>query len=167
MGTIIVTKNIAASADRAWAALADFGNIANFHPGLSGSHLLDGSAANGVGAERRCDIKDGNYLVERVRDWHEGQSYTIDIIESSMPVRRATATLSVKPIDAHHSQAAMVVDMTMTSPACPAGPQLIADTKRALSQRPDVSNVEVRIVMDPPWTPDRMTESARDQLGIF
>ncbi|MDA0368198.1 MAG: SRPBCC family protein [Proteobacteria bacterium] len=113
MGTIIVTKNIAASADRAWAALADFGNIANFHPGLSGSHLLDGSAANGVGAERRCDIKDGNYLVERVRDWHEGQSYTIDIIESSMPVRRATATLSVKPIDAHHSQAAMVVDMTM------------------------------------------------------
>ena len=59
------------------------------------------------------------------------------------------------------------IDMTMTSPACPAGPQLIADTKRALSQRPDVSAVEVRIVMDPPWTPDRMTEAARDQLGIF
>jgi metal-sulfur cluster biosynthetic enzyme/nitrite reductase/ring-hydroxylating ferredoxin subunit len=59
------------------------------------------------------------------------------------------------------------VDMTMTSPACPAGPQLIADTKRALTQRPDVASVEVRIVMDPPWTPDRMTEAARDQLGIF
>lgn len=59
------------------------------------------------------------------------------------------------------------IDMTMTSPACPAGPQLIADTKRALSQRPDVANVEVRIVMDPPWSPDRMTEAARDQLGIF
>jgi metal-sulfur cluster biosynthetic enzyme/nitrite reductase/ring-hydroxylating ferredoxin subunit len=59
------------------------------------------------------------------------------------------------------------VDMTMTSPACPAGPQLIADTKRALAQRPDVAGVEVRIVMDPPWTPDRMTEAARDQLGIF
>ena len=59
------------------------------------------------------------------------------------------------------------IDMTMTSPACPAGPQLIADTKRALSQRPDVAGVEVRIVMVPPWTPDRMTEAARDQLGIF
>ena len=59
------------------------------------------------------------------------------------------------------------IDMTMTSPACPAGPQLIADTTRALSQRPDVAAVEVRIVMDPPWTPDRMTEAARDQLGIF
>ena len=63
----------------------------------------------------------------------------------------------------HH----VAVDMTMTSPACPAGPQLIADTKRAIGQRTDVATVEVRIVMDPPWTPDRMTEAARDQLGIF
>ena len=59
------------------------------------------------------------------------------------------------------------VDMTMTSPACPAGPQLIGDTKRALAAHPDVAGVEVRIVMDPPWTPDRMTDDARDQLGIF
>jgi metal-sulfur cluster biosynthetic enzyme/nitrite reductase/ring-hydroxylating ferredoxin subunit len=61
----------------------------------------------------------------------------------------------------------VAIDMTMTSPACPAGPQLIGDTKRVVGARPDVSAVEVRIVMDPPWTPDRMTEAARDQLGIF
>jgi metal-sulfur cluster biosynthetic enzyme/nitrite reductase/ring-hydroxylating ferredoxin subunit len=61
----------------------------------------------------------------------------------------------------------VAIDMTMTSPACPAGPQLIADTKRAVGASPDVSAVEVRIVMDPPWTPDRMTDAARDQLGIF
>ena len=61
----------------------------------------------------------------------------------------------------------VAVDMTMTSPACPAGPQLIADTKRTLSAVPEVAAVEVRIVMDPPWTPDRMTDDARDQLGIF
>ncbi|MFM8985455.1 MAG: Rieske 2Fe-2S domain-containing protein [Planctomycetia bacterium] len=61
----------------------------------------------------------------------------------------------------------VAIDMTMTSPACPAGPQLIGDTKRVVSGRPDVAAVEVRIVMDPPWTPDRMTEAARDQLGIF
>jgi metal-sulfur cluster biosynthetic enzyme len=59
------------------------------------------------------------------------------------------------------------VDMTMTSPACPAGPQLIADTKRAVGSRDSIAAVEVRIVMDPPWTPDRMTDAARDQLGIF
>ncbi|RLS71810.1 MAG: metal-sulfur cluster assembly factor [Planctomycetota bacterium] len=59
------------------------------------------------------------------------------------------------------------VDMTMTSPACPAGPQLIGDTKRTVAAHPEVAGVEVRIVMEPPWTPDRMTDDARDQLGIF
>ena len=61
----------------------------------------------------------------------------------------------------------VAIDMTMTSPACPAGPQLIGDAKRVVGARPDVSAVEVRIVMDPPWTPDRMTDAARDHLGIF
>jgi metal-sulfur cluster biosynthetic enzyme/nitrite reductase/ring-hydroxylating ferredoxin subunit len=75
--------------------------------------------------------------------------------------------VTIGPAAADTAKHEVSVDMTMTSPACPAGPQLIADTKRALSQRPDVASVEVRIVMDPPWTPDRMTEAARDQLGIF
>jgi metal-sulfur cluster biosynthetic enzyme len=30
-----------------------------------------------------------------------------------------------------------------------------------------VSEVDIKLVMEPPWTPDRMTEDARDQLGIF
>lgn len=74
-----------------------------------------------------------------------------------------TITPAAEDAARHH----VAIDMTMTSPACPAGPQLIADTKRALAQRPDVAAVEVRIVMEPPWTPDRMTEAGRDQLGIF
>ena len=57
--------------------------------------------------------------------------------------------------------------MTMTSPMCPAGPQLIANSKQVLSQLPPVGSVEVKIVLDPPWTPDKMTDEARDQLGIF
>ena len=59
------------------------------------------------------------------------------------------------------------IDMTMTSPACPAGPQLIAQSKMVVKQMPGVADCEVRIVMDPPWTPEKMTEDARDQLGIF
>jgi metal-sulfur cluster biosynthetic enzyme len=59
------------------------------------------------------------------------------------------------------------IDMTMTSPACPAGPQLIAQSKQMVGAVEGVADVEIRIVMTPPWTPDRMTEDARDQLGIF
>jgi metal-sulfur cluster biosynthetic enzyme len=57
--------------------------------------------------------------------------------------------------------------MTMTSPACPAGPQLVANSKSVVGQIEGVGEVELKIVMDPAWTPDRMTEDAKDQLGIF
>jgi metal-sulfur cluster biosynthetic enzyme len=59
------------------------------------------------------------------------------------------------------------IEMTMTSPACPAGPQLISQSKSVLGAIEGVGNVEIKLVLDPPWTPDRMTEDARDQLGIF
>lgn len=59
------------------------------------------------------------------------------------------------------------IDMTMTSPMCPAGPQMIGNSKQILGQLDGIGEVEVRIVLDPPWTPDKMTEEARDHLGIF
>ena len=59
------------------------------------------------------------------------------------------------------------IDMTMTSPTCPAGPQLISGAKKEVGSIDGVADVEVKIVLDPPWTPDRMTEDAKDQLGIF
>ncbi|QDU97452.1 metal-sulfur cluster assembly factor [Lignipirellula cremea] len=61
----------------------------------------------------------------------------------------------------------VLIEMTMTSPMCPAGPQLIANSKQVVEQLEEVDHVEVKIVMDPPWTPDRMTDDAKDQLGIF
>ncbi len=59
------------------------------------------------------------------------------------------------------------VEMTMTSPACPAGPQLLGQSKDFVGRLEEVNEVDVKLVMEPPWTPDRMTEDARDQLGIF
>ncbi len=59
------------------------------------------------------------------------------------------------------------VDMTLTSPSCPAGPQIVNQSKMALEQLDDVETAEIRLVMSPPWSPERMTEDARDQLGIF
>jgi len=59
------------------------------------------------------------------------------------------------------------IEMTMTSPMCPAGPQLIANSKQVVGELEEVGEVEVKVVMEPPWTPDKMTEDARDQLGIF
>ena len=59
------------------------------------------------------------------------------------------------------------IEMTMTSPACPAGPQLVSQAQTVVRALEGAGNVDVKVVMIPPWTPDRMTEDARDQLGIF
>ena len=59
------------------------------------------------------------------------------------------------------------IDMTMTSPMCPAGPQLVSGAKNAVEGLEEVGNCEVKVVMEPAWTPEKMTDEARDHLGIF
>jgi metal-sulfur cluster biosynthetic enzyme len=59
------------------------------------------------------------------------------------------------------------IRMTMTTPACPFGPQLIQEVKDAVGGLEGVGAVEVQLTLSPPWTPDRMTEEARDELGMF
>lgn len=69
--------------------------------------------------------------------------------------------------EAEEGKSNVAIEMTMTSPACPAGPQLLQNSKDVVGRLEGVGQVEVKLVMTPPWTPDRMTEDARDQLGIF
>ncbi len=59
------------------------------------------------------------------------------------------------------------VEMTLTSPACPAGPEILRGAVTALEAVPGIAKANVRLVMSPPWTPDRMSEAARDELGFF
>ena len=68
-----------------------------------------------------------------------------------------------------HDDAArkVAVEMTLTSPACPAGPQILQQSKMVLERLPEIDAAEIKLVMNPPWSPDRMTDEARDQLGIF
>lgn len=66
-----------------------------------------------------------------------------------------------------HAEGKVLVEMTLTSPACPAGPQIIQQSKAVLERLPGVKEAQIKLVMSPPWTPDRMTDEARDQLGFF
>lgn len=58
------------------------------------------------------------------------------------------------------------VQMTMTSPACPAGPYLQDEARAAVeAAAPAGTEVQVELVWDPPWTPERMSEQARGRFG--
>lgn len=67
----------------------------------------------------------------------------------------------------NHTDRKVHVEMTLTSPACPAGPQIIMQSKMALEKLDGVETADIKLTMSPPWTPARMTDEARDQLGIF
>jgi len=75
--------------------------------------------------------------------------------------------VDIEPRENEEEKYNVKIEMTMTSPMCPAGPQLIGNSKRVVSELEQVEEVEVKVVMDPPWTPDLMTDDARDKLNIF
>jgi metal-sulfur cluster biosynthetic enzyme len=56
--------------------------------------------------------------------------------------------------------------MSMTAPGCGMGNVLKADVESKLLRLPEVKEVNVEIVFDPPWNIDRMSEAARLQLGF-
>jgi probable FeS assembly SUF system protein SufT len=58
------------------------------------------------------------------------------------------------------------IKMSMTAPGCGMGDVLKADVEGKLSRLPEVKEVYVEIVFDPPWRPERMSEAAKLQLGF-
>lgn len=65
-------------------------------------------------------------------------------------------------------EAVAEVTMTLTSPGCPAGPQIIqAVQNEARTAYPDLQQVNVHLVWTPFWTPDMMSDEAKDELGIY
>ena len=58
------------------------------------------------------------------------------------------------------------VDMSLTSPACPSGPQLMGDTERAARAVPGVRDVVVNLVWSPLWSPERIEPRVRAYLGF-
>ena len=58
------------------------------------------------------------------------------------------------------------IDMTLTSPACPSGPELMGNAEKEVMTLPGVEKVEVNLVWMPFWTPEKMEPRVRAYLGF-
>ena len=58
------------------------------------------------------------------------------------------------------------IEITMTSQGCPSHAQIIEQVRNRLAGIPEISQTLVRLVWEPAWTPDRISQKAREQLGI-
>ena len=65
----------------------------------------------------------------------------------------------------------VAVDMTLTTPACPVGPQIIEQARREIlglnAVYPQLEDVQINLVWSPFWNPAMMSDEARDELGFF
>jgi len=58
------------------------------------------------------------------------------------------------------------VDMSLTSPGCPSGPEIMADVERMAKSVPGVTEVAVNLVWSPLWTPERIEPRVRAYMGL-
>ncbi len=60
----------------------------------------------------------------------------------------------------------VVINMTLTSPGCPAGPQIMNDVERTVRNMPGVEDVAMNLVWEPYWSPDRIEPRVRAYMGL-
>jgi metal-sulfur cluster biosynthetic enzyme len=58
------------------------------------------------------------------------------------------------------------IDMSLTSPGCPSGPEIMGDAERQVREMPGVQDVEVNLVWSPFWSPERIEPRVRAYLGF-
>jgi len=71
----------------------------------------------------------------------------------------------IRGVDLDETGRRVHIDLTLTSPGCPMGPQMIRDVRAELARLPGIDQVDVDIVWSPPWHPSMMSDVAKDELG--
>jgi probable FeS assembly SUF system protein SufT len=93
------------------------------------------------------------------------QEALISVYDPEIPVNIVDLGL-IYDVDVRDS-GAVKVQMTLTAPGCGMGPVLVEDVKRRVASVPFVTQVDVELVFDPPWSRDMMSEEAQLELGLF
>ena len=97
-----------------------------------------------------------------------------DVILALKPIQDPELSISIVDlgliynVDFQNEGKKVFVEMTLTSPGCPVGPQLMAAVHTKAAGIAGVEDAEVKLVWTPKWDPKIMaSEEAKDQLGIF
>jgi metal-sulfur cluster biosynthetic enzyme len=109
------------------------------------SGAADAPATNGVVSEDQVKL-----ALRRVKD----PDLQLNIIDLGLVYGIAVEGSTVK------------IDMTLTSPACPSGPELMTNAENEVKSLPGVEKVDVNLVWMPFWTPEKMEPRVRAYLGF-
>jgi probable FeS assembly SUF system protein SufT len=88
------------------------------------------------------------------------------VFDPEIPVDLVNLGLIYK-VSVDQDNKAVNIDMTLTAPGCGMGPVLVGDVEYRVRKVPNVAQVNVDLVFDPPWSRDMMSEEAQLETGMF
>ncbi len=125
---------------------------------------VDGTDAGALGLKaEELEFKrseDGKIIDDQV--WKALKS----IYDPEIPVNLVDLGL-IYNVEIDQSNLTVEITMTLTAPACGMGPVLVSDIKYRVGKIPNVKDVKVELVFDPPWTRDMMSDEAKLETGMF
>lgn len=87
---------IDAPVENVWSVLASLDALARYDPGITKSEILS-PVREGLGSERRCDLKPGGWFKEKVADWKPNEALSFELFECTLPVRRLRHSYTLTP----------------------------------------------------------------------
>jgi probable FeS assembly SUF system protein SufT len=125
---------------------------------------IDGTDADAIGmqAEQIEFSDDGSGQINEDQVWQALDS----IFDPEIPISLVSLGL-IYGVDVDHQSGNVLIRMTLTAPTCGMGPVLVSDVEYRTGRVPNVKNVAVELVFDPPWSREMMTEEAQLEAGLF
>jgi probable FeS assembly SUF system protein SufT len=133
-----------------------FGNLAR----------IDAKDADSLGMEAKSPLED---LPESASLEDKCMTMLKTVFDPEIPVNIVDLGLiyNVEVKEREDQSFYIWVDMTLTAPGCGMGPVIAGDVKSRILSIPEVSDVHVEILFDPPWDQGMMSDAAKLQLGML
>ncbi|GAA0367608.1 putative Fe-S cluster assembly protein SufT [Bowmanella denitrificans] len=125
---------------------------------------IDGTDADALGRKPQVlafDTPPDDKIIE-AQVWQALET----IFDPEIPINLVALGLIYEVSVDQHSHV-VTIQMTLTAPGCGMGPVLVSDVEYRVAMVPNVKQVKVDLVFDPPWSRERMSEEALLEAGLF
>ncbi|MCV2402581.1 putative Fe-S cluster assembly protein SufT [Marinomonas sp. C2222] len=125
---------------------------------------IDGTDAEAIGQQPEVlDFADlGSENISEDQVWQALDS----VFDPEIPISLVSLGLVYK-VSLNQEEKSVFIQMTLTAPGCGMGPVLVSDVEYRVAKVPNVENVNVELVFDPPWSREMMSEEAQLEAGLF
>jgi probable FeS assembly SUF system protein SufT len=133
-------------------------------PSQAGLYRIEGQDADAIGREATSESERPTEGDLEQAAWNQLKTCYDPEIPVNIVDLGLVYSLDIKPHQEGGSE--VNVQMTLTAPGCGMGPILASEARQKILTLDGVTDANVDLVWDPPWTPDRISEAGKQKLGM-